>query len=191
MTGKSDIDVLRRLAETYASVASNPVQDEKRALWSCHNSLKESRVPILISFGPRNAWYNDFFSDERMDCQDEFYRCYERWFKQQLFHYEVGIDMLKRIPNLRQIAVTPVADIAKCVERIGEDYVLSWRPNPTDHISFGFDESKVEKLIKSGLEVCRGCHVHIHLKDVETVGNDPLRLRRWVAVVRRATDSIL
>ncbi len=39
------------------------------------------------------------------------------------------IDMLRQIPNLRRIAVTPSADVRACGERIGADYVMSYRPN--------------------------------------------------------------
>ena len=42
------------------------------------------------------------------------------------------IDMLRRIPNLRRIGIAPAADVAKCAEQIGRDYVLSYRPSPTD-----------------------------------------------------------
>ncbi|MHC4886033.1 MAG: uroporphyrinogen decarboxylase/cobalamine-independent methonine synthase family protein, partial [Planctomycetota bacterium] len=44
------------------------------------------------------------------------------------------IDMLRQIPNLRRIAVAPVADIRKCSEAIGTDYVMSYRPNPVGQI---------------------------------------------------------
>jgi len=40
--------------------------------------------------------------------------------------------MLRPIKNLRNIAVTPVADVQVCAEQIKDDYVISWRPNPTE-----------------------------------------------------------
>jgi hypothetical protein len=39
------------------------------------------------------------------------------------------------------------------------------------------------------MEAARGCHVTIHLKDVETVQGDPGRLARWVRIVRSITDD--
>ncbi len=99
------------------------------------------------------------------------------------------IDMLRRIPNLRRIAVTPVADVARCAERIGEDYVFSWRPNPALMVSCGFDEERVRRIIREGLQAARGCHVDITLKDIETVQGDPTRLRRWVEVVREVIEE--
>ncbi len=99
------------------------------------------------------------------------------------------IDMLRRIPNLRRIAVTPVADVAKCAEQIGEDYVFSWRPNPALMVSCGFDAERVRRIVRGGLEASRGCHVDITLKDIETVQGDPTRLRRWVEIVRATAEQ--
>jgi hypothetical protein len=98
------------------------------------------------------------------------------------------IDMLRQIPNLRIIAVTPSADLAACAEQIGTDFVISWRPSPTDMVCAGLDEDRVRCVIREGLEVTQGCFVHIHLKDVETVEGDPRRLARWAQIVHETID---
>ncbi|MHB9131347.1 MAG: hypothetical protein ACYDBB_09690 [Armatimonadota bacterium] len=98
------------------------------------------------------------------------------------------IDMLRQVPNLRQIAVTPVADVVRCAEQIGTDYVFSWRPNPTDQVCCGFDEARIRQIIGNGLQQSRGCRVHIHLKDIETVEGDSSRLARWVRIVREVAE---
>lgn len=97
------------------------------------------------------------------------------------------IDMLRKIPNLRSIAVTPTADIHRCAEQIGKDYVISWRPNPTDMVCAGWDETRIRKIIRDGVKSCKGLALHIHLKDVETVQGDVSRLARWVKIVREET----
>jgi len=101
------------------------------------------------------------------------------------------IDMLRQIPNLRRIAVTPTADIGRCAEQIGGSYVISWRPNPTDMVSAAFDEGRIRRIIREGLSACRdnGCVVDITLKDIETVQGEPDRLSRWVRIVREETDG--
>jgi hypothetical protein len=98
------------------------------------------------------------------------------------------IGMLRRLTNLRSIAVTPVADVAVCARQIGADYVISWRPNPTDMICCGFDEGRVRRIIGQGLAACKGGYPHIHLKDIETVEGDVSRLSRWVNVVRNVAE---
>jgi len=99
------------------------------------------------------------------------------------------IDMLRRIPNLRRIAVTPFADVAKCAEQIGEDYVFSWRPNPALMVCCGFDEDRIRRIVRGALEAARGCHVDITLKDIETVEGEPDRLRRWAQIVRGIAED--
>jgi len=100
------------------------------------------------------------------------------------------IDMLRQAKNLRSIAVTPVANLAECVEQIGTDYVISWRPNPADMVCTAWDEDRIRRIIGEGLRAARGTHLHIYLKDVETVQGDPSRLARWVAIVRELIDEI-
>jgi len=101
--------------------------------------------------------------------------------------HKIGI--LRRIPNLRIIAVTPRADPAKCAEQIGTDYVISWRPNPTNMVCYDFDEAQIRRLIREGLKALKGCHITIHLKDIETVQGDPSRLARWAKVVRKTAEE--
>lgn len=101
------------------------------------------------------------------------------------------IDMLRQIPNLRRIAVSPFSDVAKCAEQIKQDYVLSYRPSPADMVSYGFDEDRVRSILRRDLEACRDSHVDITLKDVETVEGDPERVKNWVAVARSVIDEVL
>jgi hypothetical protein len=94
------------------------------------------------------------------------------------------IDVLRQIPNLRRIAVSPMADVKKCAEQIGQDYVLSYRPSPTDMVGYGFYPDKVREMLKRDLAACGDRHVDITLKDVETVQSDEERIRRWVEIAR-------
>lgn len=100
------------------------------------------------------------------------------------------IDMLRQIDNLRVIAVTPRANVRRNAEQIGRDYTISWRPNPTDMVCCGFNEDRIRTIIGEGLQAARDCHVHIHLKDIETVEGDPTRLARWVKIVRGIADTV-
>jgi len=99
------------------------------------------------------------------------------------------MDMLRQLPNLRRIAVVPVADVARSAEQIGTDYVFSWRPNPSDMMCCGFNRELIRRIIREGMEVSRGCHVDITLKDVQTIEHEPERLPEWVRIVRDITDE--
>ena len=101
------------------------------------------------------------------------------------------IGLLRRIPNLRRIAVTPFADIRVCAEQLGEDYICSWRPSPADMVAYGFDPDRVRKTVRDAREIFRanGCSFDVCLKDVETVQGDQTRLRRFVEIVREETEK--
>ncbi len=100
------------------------------------------------------------------------------------------IDMLRTIPNLRRIAVAPVADVRSCAEQIGGDYVMSYRPNPAQMVCCGFDEDRIREVVGRDLEFCRGQCVDITLKDVHTVQHEPQRLAQWVRIVREVIDQV-
>ncbi|MFH0937710.1 MAG: hypothetical protein V1899_00260 [Planctomycetota bacterium] len=100
------------------------------------------------------------------------------------------IAMLRQIPNLRRIAVSPFANVARCADQIGADYVLSYRPSPTDMVSYDFEPDRVRLILRRDLEICKNCFVDITLKDVETVQADSNRVRKWVAVTREIIDEI-
>jgi len=92
--------------------------------------------------------------------------------------------------HLRRIAVSPFANVAKCAEQIGRDYVLSYRPSPADMVSYGFDPDRIRRILRRDLQFCRNGHTDITLKDVETVQADPDRVRSWVNVTREVIDEV-
>ena len=102
------------------------------------------------------------------------------------------IKMLRQIPNLRRIAVSPFANAARCAEQIGGEYVLSYRPSPADMVGYGFDPDRIRAILRRDLQVCRanGCHTDITLKDVETVQGDPNRVKNWVSITRDVIDEV-
>ncbi len=105
------------------------------------------------------------------------------------------IGILRQIPNLRRIAVTPWADLERSAAAIGNDYCASWRPSPSDTVCLGFDADRVQRIVRNGLAVFRrhGTPVEINLKDVKTLQGDKDRLRRFVEVcreeIRKACES--
>ncbi len=99
------------------------------------------------------------------------------------------IDILREWKNLRSIAVGPTANVRRCADQIGADFVISWRPNPTDMVCAGYDEDRIRRIVRNAVDACRGTYLHIHLKDVETLGDDATRLGSWVRLVRSMTAN--
>jgi len=102
------------------------------------------------------------------------------------------IDVLRQIPNLRRLAVSPMANVRRCAEQIRDDYVLSYRPSPSDMVGYSWNEQRVRRILRDDLAVCKEykCHVDITLKDVETIQGEPFRLVRWVQIAREIIDEL-
>ncbi len=96
------------------------------------------------------------------------------------------IHIIKKLKNLRRIAVSPFADPVKCAEQIGGDYVLSYRPNPSSACSRGVDEAAVRREMRMLMDAFdqNGCKWDITLKDLETTSGDPEAIVRWTQIVR-------
>jgi hypothetical protein len=89
-----DVQILRQLAHQYAETAAKPVQEDRRALWRAHNSLKKTRPPVLVTYGMWNVWCREVFGDQAMQCKDPFYRQHERNLRMLLFHDTIGDDFI-------------------------------------------------------------------------------------------------
>jgi hypothetical protein len=100
------------------------------------------------------------------------------------------IDVIKRLPNLRRIAVSPWADEKIMTEKCGGKMVLVRRPNPT-LVCASFDENEIRKDIRNTLEVSGKYPLEIMMKDIHTLQNAPSRAARWVAIAREELDKYL
>jgi hypothetical protein len=100
------------------------------------------------------------------------------------------IDMLRQIPNLRRISVTPSADVNKCAEQIAADYVCSYRPNPA-LVQGEFDEDYIDGFLREAMNCFKrnACIVDITLKDISTVGGDIGRLTRFVSHAKQIAEE--
>ncbi|MBD3320539.1 MAG: hypothetical protein GF350_05515 [Chitinivibrionales bacterium] len=95
------------------------------------------------------------------------------------------IHILKTIPNLRKISISPWADAEKAAERIGADYVISCKPNPAVFAEDAWNPVQAKKDLETVMEKLSGCIVEVIMKDISTVRNEPQRLWEWAQI---ATD---
>jgi hypothetical protein len=101
------------------------------------------------------------------------------------------LGILTKISNLRRVAVTPWADDEKCASVLQDKYVISWRPNPAEMVTNGYDEDRVTRIVKRARKIFESynCHWEVNLKDFLTVEHDVDRLKNWVAAVRGALST--
>ncbi len=74
--------VLRRLAGQVAELATCPVEDEKRALWTVHNALQATRPVIFCD--PENGW-NEIVCPEDLECDGVLGRWWEMRLRKEIF----------------------------------------------------------------------------------------------------------
>lgn len=169
-------------AMSYSHELPDPVGEEKAVkrdqLW-CFMAAQE-----MATVSP--AMHEEFILEYQLPIMAKYglvaYGCCE-----DLTH---KIRMLKRIPNLRRISVTPWASVSRCAEQMGTDYVMSWRPSPSEMICMGWDPSRVKRVIRQGLADANGCHVDITLKDVQTIDGKFEHLVEWVQLVRGEIEAV-
>ena len=100
------------------------------------------------------------------------------------------IDVLKRIPNLRKIGCSPWANVEKCAEQIGGDYVLSRKPNPAN-VAISTDPEIIRRETEETVKACikHNCPYDITLKDISTVSHRPENLILWADTVSSVLDE--
>ena len=99
------------------------------------------------------------------------------------------IDILRRIPNLRKISVSPWCNTERIVEKVGRDYVMSRKPSPAIVAEDTWQPQRARKELRDFLERARGCHVELILKDISTVRRDPHRLWQWARIAGEVAEE--
>jgi len=100
------------------------------------------------------------------------------------------IDILRRIPNLRKISMSPWVDPERGARQIGTDYVFSYKPNPAYLAEDRWRPDAVRNNLRSVLEKARGCHVEVILKDISTCRYDPRRIWEWEKIAMELVEGL-
>jgi hypothetical protein len=101
------------------------------------------------------------------------------------------LDLLRTIPNLRKISMSPWVDQEKGAEGIGRDYVFSRKPSPALLAGESLDEDAIRRDLEETRAACerRGTPLEFILKDISTVRYAPQRLWRWAEIAREVVAS--
>jgi len=98
--------------------------------------------------------------------------------------------IVKEIPNLRRVSVSPWADIGDMAQMLEDHFIFSMKPSPTDLAMNSFDEELIRAKLRDALEKTRDCRVEVIMKDNHTIRNDPQRVVRWVQIAREVAEAI-
>ena len=156
----------------------DPEQVKPKNMWGCSNAQ------IFSEVSPEMHW--EFAVEHDLKWLERwgmtYYGCCEPLDKK--------IDVMRRIPNLRKISVSPWNDIQKVVDQVGDDYVLSVKPSPAIFASDHFDADRARSEIKAMLDVTNGkSHVELIMKDVSTVKYNPQQLWEWARIAMETVQE--
>ena len=94
------------------------------------------------------------------------------------------MDIVRKIPHLRKISMSPWVDVEVGAERIGRDFVFSRKPSPALLAGGVWEPEVVKQDLEDTLEKCTryGCPAEFILKDISTVCYQPHRLWEWAKI---------
>jgi hypothetical protein len=150
---------------------------------------------------PHNMWgcsNAQIFSDVSPDMHWEFALRHDlRWLARwkltyygccEPLHRKIGL--LRRIPNLRKISVSPWNDFERMIREIAGDYVFSFKPSPAIFIDDVWSPEKARAQLAAVLDKARGtCHVEVIMKDISTVRYRPQNLWDWERVAMEVVQG--
>lgn len=156
--------------------------------------FNENRVRTIDQWGHATA---QIFGDVSPEMHEEFALNYERrWLERFGLNYygcceplHNKISILKSIPHLRKISMSPWIDVEKAVANVGDQYVFSYKPNPAIVATVEWHPELARKNLEQVLEKAKGCHVEIILKDISTVRYEPQRLWEWEKLAMEAVEK--
>ncbi|NLO83081.1 MAG: hypothetical protein GX094_08520 [Clostridiales bacterium] len=157
----------------------DPKRPRAKDLWTC------GMAQIFSTVSP--AMHQEFELDYA-----------EKWYKRfGLVYYGCceplhnKLDIVRKIPNLRKISMSPWVDQEKGAEKIGPDFVFSRKPNPAFLAGDSWDPAVVEEDLRKTLEICtrNDCPVEFILKDISTVRYQPQRLWQWADIAMKVVQG--
>jgi hypothetical protein len=100
------------------------------------------------------------------------------------------ISILKTIPNLRKVSMSPWIDVERATEAVGSSYVFSYKPSPAVLARERWDPELARRDIERTLAAARrhGCRVEVIMKDISTVHHEPQRLWQWAEMAKEMTE---
>ena len=101
------------------------------------------------------------------------------------------VDILRNLPHLRKIAMSPWVNVEKGAEQIGRDFVFSRKPSSAFLAWDTWRPEAVEQEFRDTVEKCNryGCPYEFILKDISTVRYQPQRLWELVDIAMRVVKG--
>jgi hypothetical protein len=99
-------------------------------------------------------------------------------------------EIVRRIPRLRKVTVSPWSDVRLMAERLGDRYIFCRKVNPTRVSVAHVDEEVVRAELRETFQAAarNNCRVQVLLRDIVTLAGNPDNAVRWTAIAREESD---
>jgi hypothetical protein len=174
-TGQSTIHCAGAWTDELPAAGYDPLKPRARDLWTC------GMAQIFSGVSP--AMHKEFELDYAVRWYARFglvyYGCCEP--------LDGKLDIVREIPHLRKVSMSPWVDVERGAERIGRDLVFSRKPSPALVAGDSLNPEAVRQDLERTVQACRrhGTPVELVLKDISTVRYQPQRLWEWTEIARR------
>jgi hypothetical protein len=168
----------------YGYVSSLPGKDFQSDYVKPHNMWGCSNAQIFSEVSPEMHW--EFAIQHDL-----------RWLKRWGLTYygcceplDGKAEILKRIPNLRKVSVSPWCKSERAVSDLGGKYVLSRKPSPAILAEDNWHPDRARADLVKFMEATGGaCHVELIMKDISTVRYKPQRLWEWSRIAMEVAEE--
>ena len=99
-------------------------------------------------------------------------------------------EIIKRIPRLRKVTVSPWSDARGMAEKLGRNYIYSWKVNPAEIAPPLIDEGQIRQGLRGAFKATSAnhCRVEVLMRDVMTLGGNPENIIRWTQTAREESE---
>ncbi len=101
-------------------------------------------------------------------------------------------EIVRRIPRLRKVTVSPWSDVHFMAERLGNRYILCKKVNPARVSVPHVDEEALRAELRETFQAAarNDCRTQVLLRDLVSLGGNPENAVRWTAIAREESDRI-
>ena len=137
------------------------------------------------------------FSEVSPTMHDEFALNYEKRFLERFGLSNYGccepldkkLDIVKTIPNVRRVSMSPWVDVERGAEKLGKNYIFSYKPNPAIIGMEKWDVEFAREHLRDALEKTRGCVTEVIMKDLHSCRREPRRMWEWVDIAMQLAEE--
>jgi hypothetical protein len=93
-------------------------------------------------------------------------------------------DVVKRIPNLRRVGVSPWSDMYDMADKLGKNFVYCLKPSPVPLASANMDKISLRKSIREAVHVTKNTNAEFIMQDTHTLSGCIQNVIDWCTIVR-------